>query len=68
MCVESLATSITDLFPRQLRKPGARELLVLAIAVICFLLGLPLVTEVSREKHMHVFYGIPIFPLFLSML
>eukprot|EP00066_Takifugu_rubripes_P022393 XP_011611659.1 PREDICTED: sodium- and chloride-dependent GABA transporter 2-like [Takifugu rubripes] len=45
VCVESLATSITDLFPRQLRKPGARELLVLAIAVVCFLLGLPLVTQ-----------------------
>uniref|UniRef100_H3D0C9 Solute carrier family 6 member 12 n=1 Tax=Tetraodon nigroviridis TaxID=99883 RepID=H3D0C9_TETNG len=45
VCVESLATSITDLFPRQLRKPGARELLVLAITIVCFLLGLPLVTQ-----------------------
>lgn len=47
VCVESLATSITDLFPRQLRRPCARELLVLAIAVVCFLLGLPLITEVD---------------------
>uniref|UniRef100_A0A3Q2PZJ5 Transporter n=2 Tax=Fundulus heteroclitus TaxID=8078 RepID=A0A3Q2PZJ5_FUNHE len=45
VCVESLATSITDLFPSRLRRKGARELLVLAIAVICFLLGLPFVTE-----------------------
>ncbi|XP_068611339.1 sodium- and chloride-dependent betaine transporter-like [Brachionichthys hirsutus] len=45
VCVESLATSITDMFPRQLRRPCARELLVLGIAVVCFLLGLPMVTE-----------------------
>lgn len=53
VCVESLATSITDLFPRQLRKPGARELLVLAIATVCFLLGLPLVAQVSRKSTCH---------------
>ncbi|XP_040002387.1 sodium- and chloride-dependent GABA transporter 2-like [Xiphias gladius] len=45
VCVESLATAITDLFPRHLRRPGARKILVLGIAVICFLLGLPLITE-----------------------
>uniref|UniRef100_A0A672HGB7 Transporter n=1 Tax=Salarias fasciatus TaxID=181472 RepID=A0A672HGB7_SALFA len=45
VCVESLATAITDLFPRQLRRPRARELLVLAIAVFCFLLGLPFISE-----------------------
>lgn len=50
MCVESLATSITDLFPRHLRRPCARELLVLVIAVVCFLLGLPLITEVGRRS------------------
>lgn len=47
VCVESLATAITDLFPSRLRRPGAREILVLVIAVTCFLLGLPFVTEVS---------------------
>uniref|UniRef100_A0AAY4EH78 Transporter n=1 Tax=Denticeps clupeoides TaxID=299321 RepID=A0AAY4EH78_9TELE len=45
VCVESLATAITDLFPAALRKPGRREVLVLLICVICFLLGLTLVTE-----------------------
>lgn len=49
VCVESLATAITDLFPRQLRRPCGRELLVLAIVVVCFLLGLPLVTQVSSK-------------------
>ncbi|KAM8739730.1 sodium- and chloride-dependent betaine transporter-like [Acanthopagrus schlegelii] len=45
VCVESLATSITDMFPRHLRRPHARELLVLVIAVVCFLLALPLLTD-----------------------
>ncbi|XP_051544675.1 sodium- and chloride-dependent GABA transporter 2-like [Myxocyprinus asiaticus] len=43
VCMESLATALTDLFPDKLRK--RRELLVLAIAVICFLLGLPFITK-----------------------
>ncbi|XP_072311165.1 sodium- and chloride-dependent betaine transporter-like [Eucyclogobius newberryi] len=43
VCVESLATAIIDLFPHYLRRRGAREILVLVIAVICFLLALPLV-------------------------
>ncbi|XP_070709608.1 sodium- and chloride-dependent GABA transporter 2-like [Pempheris klunzingeri] len=45
VCVESLATAITDMFPRYLRRPGGREILVLVIAVICFLLGLPYISE-----------------------
>ncbi|XP_037615891.1 sodium- and chloride-dependent GABA transporter 2-like [Sebastes umbrosus] len=45
VCVESLATAITDLFPRQLRRRGGREVLVLVIAVVCFLLGLPCLTQ-----------------------
>ncbi|XP_034018978.1 sodium- and chloride-dependent betaine transporter-like [Thalassophryne amazonica] len=45
VCVESLATAITDMFPHLLRRAGAREILVLVIAAVCFLLGLPLVTE-----------------------
>lgn len=46
VCVESLATALTDMFPRVLRRVGRRELLTLIIAVVCFLLGLPLVSEV----------------------
>ncbi|KAL0963035.1 hypothetical protein UPYG_G00348760 [Umbra pygmaea] len=45
VCVESLATAITDIFPGVLRRPGRREVLVLGIAVVCFLLGLPLISE-----------------------
>ncbi|KAK5848873.1 hypothetical protein PBY51_008560 [Eleginops maclovinus] len=45
VCVESLATAITDMFPAQMRRRGRREILVLVIAVFCFLLGLPCLTE-----------------------
>lgn len=45
VCVECLVTASMDMFPRQLRKSGRRELLILAVAVICYLIGLLLVTE-----------------------
>uniref|UniRef100_W5NJN0 Transporter n=1 Tax=Lepisosteus oculatus TaxID=7918 RepID=W5NJN0_LEPOC len=45
VCVESLATAIIDMHPRVLRRKGRREILILLIAVVCFLLGLLLVTE-----------------------
>ncbi|CAJ1054832.1 sodium- and chloride-dependent GABA transporter 2-like [Xyrichtys novacula] len=45
VCVESVATALTDMFPRYLRRRGGREILILVIAVVCFLLGLPLVCE-----------------------
>uniref|UniRef100_A0A8D0H2R2 Transporter n=1 Tax=Sphenodon punctatus TaxID=8508 RepID=A0A8D0H2R2_SPHPU len=45
VCVESLVTAIVDMYPEVFRKKGRRELLILAIAVICYLLGLLLVTE-----------------------
>lgn len=41
-------TASVDTFPRQLQKGRRRELLILAIAVVCYLMGLFLVTEVSR--------------------
>ncbi|KAF2979743.1 hypothetical protein EK904_012767 [Melospiza melodia maxima] len=45
VCVESMVTAIIDMFPAVFRKRGRRELLILAIAVICYFLGLLLVTE-----------------------
>ncbi|TEA40376.1 hypothetical protein DBR06_SOUSAS23610004, partial [Sousa chinensis] len=45
VCVECLVTASVDMFPRQLRKSGRRELLILAIVVLCYLIGLFLVTE-----------------------
>lgn len=52
VCVESLATAVSDLFPTVLRKKGRREILVLVIAIVCFLLGLPFITEGG----IHLFY------------
>ncbi|KAJ8381451.1 hypothetical protein SKAU_G00022290 [Synaphobranchus kaupii] len=43
--VASLVTTISDVFPNTLRKPGRHEVLVLIIVLICFLFGLLLVTE-----------------------
>ncbi|KAJ8249836.1 hypothetical protein COCON_G00230520 [Conger conger] len=45
LCVDSLCTAISDMFPGVLRGPGRRELLSLGVVVFCFLLGLPLVTN-----------------------
>ncbi|XP_065779633.1 sodium- and chloride-dependent betaine transporter [Muntiacus reevesi] len=45
VCMECLVTASMDMFPRQLRRSGRRELLILAITVTCCLIGLFLVTE-----------------------
>ncbi|KAI3366388.1 hypothetical protein L3Q82_000546 [Scortum barcoo] len=65
VCVESLATAITDMFPRYLRRPRGREILVLVIAVVCFLLGLSLVTESHSIRKDFIFNrgGILLFQL-----
>lgn len=50
VCVESMVTALIDMFPGVFRKKGRRELLILAIAVMCYLLGLLLVTEVREVE------------------
>uniref|UniRef100_A0A803JFV1 Transporter n=1 Tax=Xenopus tropicalis TaxID=8364 RepID=A0A803JFV1_XENTR len=45
VCVESLVTAIVDMFPHVFRKKYRREFFILAVAVICYLLGLILLTE-----------------------
>ncbi|XP_003461825.1 sodium- and chloride-dependent betaine transporter isoform X1 [Cavia porcellus] len=45
VCMECLVTAFVDMFPQQLRKRGRRELLILGISVVCYLVGLLLVTE-----------------------
>lgn len=47
--VESLATNVSDLLPRDLRKRFARELLVLAICGLCLLVGLLVITKVNSK-------------------
>lgn len=43
-------TASMDMFPQQLRKSGRRELLILAVAIVCYLMGLLLVTEVRGQR------------------
>ncbi|KAM8756604.1 sodium- and chloride-dependent GABA transporter 2-like [Acanthopagrus schlegelii] len=43
--LESIMTSLTDIYPAQMRKGYRRELLLLLICAICFMLDLLLVTE-----------------------
>lgn len=47
--VECLATNVSDLLPRYLRKRLARELLVLAVCGLCLLLGLMVITKAKRK-------------------
>lgn len=48
-------TAIVDLFPEMFRKKGRREMFILGIAVICYLLGLLLITEVSHRRRAEMF-------------
>lgn len=46
--VECIITSISDLFPKFLRKPGRSEIFVLLVCLSSFLSHLILVTEVNK--------------------
>ncbi|KAG9472198.1 hypothetical protein GDO78_020860 [Eleutherodactylus coqui] len=43
--VEALCLSIIDMYPKVLRKRYRREILILIICIICFLIGLVMVTQ-----------------------
>lgn len=45
--VEGFVTAIVDLFPRILRKPGRREILIFITIAISYIIGLLMVTNVS---------------------
>uniref|UniRef100_A0A8C4Q6X4 Transporter n=1 Tax=Eptatretus burgeri TaxID=7764 RepID=A0A8C4Q6X4_EPTBU len=45
VCMESLVTSIVDVYPTTFRVGKRRELLILFTSIICFLLGLFMLTE-----------------------
>lgn len=44
--LEALMTSVTDLYPHLIRRGHRRELLLLFVCVVCFLVGLVMVTPV----------------------
>uniref|UniRef100_A0A8C2BBL9 Solute carrier family 6 member 11a n=1 Tax=Cyprinus carpio TaxID=7962 RepID=A0A8C2BBL9_CYPCA len=43
--LESIMTSVTDIFPTVLRRGFRRELLLLGICLVCYLMGLFMITE-----------------------
>lgn len=46
VCVESLVTALVDMYPRMFRKKNRREVLILGVSAVSFLLGLVMLTEV----------------------
>ncbi|XP_045686542.1 sodium- and chloride-dependent GABA transporter 2 isoform X5 [Phyllostomus hastatus] len=45
VCVESLVTALVDMYPQVFRKKNRREVLILGVSVVSFLVGLVMVTE-----------------------
>ncbi|KAM4675418.1 sodium- and chloride-dependent GABA transporter 2-like isoform 1-T2 [Discoglossus pictus] len=45
VCVESLVTAVVDMYPSIFRKKNHRELLILAVSIFSFLIGLIMLTE-----------------------
>ncbi|KAM9311363.1 sodium- and chloride-dependent GABA transporter 2 isoform 2-T2 [Gastrophryne carolinensis] len=45
VCVESLVTSLVDMYPRTFRQKNRRELLILVVCIFSFLIGLIMLTE-----------------------
>lgn len=47
VCVESLVTAVVDMYPETFRRGYRRELLILGMSVVSFLIGLIMCTEVG---------------------
>ncbi|KAH0630075.1 hypothetical protein JD844_012678 [Phrynosoma platyrhinos] len=45
VCVESLVTAVVDMYPKVFRRGYRRELLILALSIVSFFLGLIMLTE-----------------------
>lgn len=52
--VESVSTTVSDLFPKWFREPVKHEIFVLGICVMSFMAQLALVTEVSKNMHVNL--------------
>ncbi|KAI1905469.1 hypothetical protein AGOR_G00016520 [Albula goreensis] len=45
VCVESLVTAVVDMYPSVFRRKNRRELFILAVAIVSYLMGLIMLTE-----------------------
>lgn len=54
VCVESLVTAVVDMYPETFRRGYRRELLILGMSIVSFLIGLIMCMEVSCSSHVHV--------------
>ncbi|XP_066522956.1 sodium- and chloride-dependent GABA transporter 2 [Hoplias malabaricus] len=45
VCVESLVTAVVDMYPSTFRRKNRRELFILVVAIVSFLLGLIMLTQ-----------------------
>lgn len=45
VCVESLVTSVVDMYPTVFRRKNRRELFILAVSVVSYMVGLIMITE-----------------------
>lgn len=52
--VEGFVTAIVDYFPNQLRRGKMREIFIAVVCVLCFCIGLSMVTEVNI-KYLRLF-------------
>lgn len=46
VCVESLVTAVVDMYPKIFRRGYRRELLILALSIVSYFIGLIMLTEV----------------------
>lgn len=53
VCVESLVTAMVDMYPKTFRRKNRRELFILAVAIVSFLMGLIMLTEVGHSPQCH---------------
>lgn len=49
--MESLVTAVVDMYPKVFRRGYRRELLILALSIVSYFLGLVMLTEVSGTEH-----------------
>lgn len=56
VAMEVVMTSIIDMFPTVMRRAGRREYFLLLFCLTCFFSQLVMITEVSMEGYIYIYY------------